>query len=93
MQDQPHGIVVLQVIEDNDGLYTATSRQLAGVCVSHRDLNKILSDVPNIMRLWFKRNKGMDIEVFQGPVTQHDHTRTIPMIPVPAEIAARALAR
>ena len=92
MQDQ-HGIVVLKVILDKDGLYTATSPQLAGVCVSHRDLGAIFEDVPNIMRLWFKRNRGIDIEVFQGPVIQDDHSHTVLMNTVPAEIAAQALGR
>jgi hypothetical protein len=92
MQDQ-HGIVVLKVIQDRDGLYTATSPQLAGVCVSHRDLDAILEDVPNIMRLWFKRNRGVDIEVFTGRMVQSDHTHTVLMNTVPAEIAAQALAR
>jgi hypothetical protein len=92
MQDKL-GIVVLNVLQDSDGLYTATSPQLAGVCVSHRDLDRILADVPNIMRLWFKRNKGLDIAVFRGPMVHSDHRHAIPLIPVPAEIAAQALAR
>jgi hypothetical protein len=88
-----YGIVVLKVVQDRDGLYTATSPQLSGVFVAHRDLDKILDDVPNIMRLWFKRNKGTDIEVFKGPVHHSDGTQMISMVPVPAEIAAQALAR
>lgn len=92
MQD-PHGIVVLKVVQDKEGLYTATSPQLAGVCVSHRDLETIMDDVPNIMRLWFKRNRGIEIEVFRGPVRQGDHSHTILMNTVPAEIAAQALGR
>jgi hypothetical protein len=88
-----YGIVVLEVTRDGDGLYTATSPQLTGVFVAHRDLNKIIDDVPNIMRLWFKRHKDVDIEVFKGPTHHSDGTQMISMVPVPAEIAARALAR
>jgi len=88
-----YGIVVLEVIQDRDGLYTATSPQLTGVFVAHRDLDKILDDVPNIMRLWFKRHKGEDIEVFKGPTQHSDGNQRISMVPVPVEIAAQALAR
>lgn len=87
------GIVVFEVRQAADGLYSATSSQLAGVCVAHRDIDKILEDVPNIMRLWFKRHKGMDIEVYRGPSESRDGTMSIPAIPVPVEIAAQALSR
>lgn len=86
------GIVVLEITQDRDGLYTATSPQLTGVFVAHRDLDKILDDVPNIMKLWFKRHKGMDIAIFNGETKHFDGTQKIPMITVPAEIAAKALA-
>lgn len=87
------GIVVLEVTQDRDGLYTATSPQLKGVFVAHRELDKIVDDVPNIVRLWFKRHKDMDIEIFKGPTHHSDGTQMISMVPVPAEIAAKALAR
>jgi len=43
--------------------------------------------------MWFKRHKGIDIEVFMGPPHRSDGTHTISAIPVPAEIAAQALQR
>jgi hypothetical protein len=86
-------IVVFEVRRDADGLYTATSPDLTGVCVAHRDFDKIVNDMPDITRLWFKRNKGIDISVYQGPTETSDNTVKIPVIPVPAEIAAQALAR
>lgn len=88
-----YGIVVFEVRQDTDGLFTATSPDLAGVCVAHRNLDKIVEDMPNIMRLWFKRHKGIDIRAYQGPTETSAGTVKIPVIPVPAEIAAQALAR
>lgn len=90
---EDHGIIVVTIARHDDGLYEATSPDLAGVCVVHRDVQKILEDIPNIIRLWFKRHRQMAIEVFQGPVQQIDDSYTIPAMTVPAEIAARALAR
>jgi hypothetical protein len=87
------GIVVVTIMRHEDGLYEATSPDLAGICVVHRDVQMILDDVPNMIRLWFKRHRDMAIEVFQGPVKRTDDLYTIPAVPVPAEIAARALAR
>jgi len=86
-------IVVFEVRRDADGLYTATSQQLAGVCVAHRDVDRIVDDMSNIITLWFKRNRGVDVQVFQGPRECGDDILAIPMIPVPVEIAAQALAR
>ena len=86
-------IVVFEVRQDADGLYTATSPQLAGVCVVHRDLDRIVEDMPNITSSWFQRNRGMDIRVYTGPTETSDEMTKFPVIPVPAEIAAQALAR
>jgi hypothetical protein len=91
--DDKYGIVVFDVTEDAEGLFTATSPQLPGVCVVHRDLDRIIEDMPDIMRLWFRRNRGMEITVYKGPSKRRDRTLKISAIPVPAEIAAQALAR
>ena len=66
MSGQQFEIVVVDLRQDDTGLYTATSRHMAGVCVVHRDRVAIIDDMPDIVRLWFKRNRGMDVEVFWG---------------------------
>ena len=43
-------LVLFNITRDNDGLYTATSPDLSGVCVVHRDRARIVEDMPNIVR-------------------------------------------
>lgn len=85
------GIVVLDIRRETSGLFIATSSQLDGVYLAHRNLDAILDDVPQVVKLWFKSNKNADVEVFCGPLTQYDGSAAVPMIPIPAEIAASAL--
>jgi len=49
--------------------------------------------MPNIVRLWFKKNRGLDVEPFWGERREFDDISAFPMITVPAEVAAQALAR
>lgn len=85
--------VRFEVSKSHDGLYTATSPELSGVFIAHRELSKIVDDLPNIIKLWFKTNRDQIVEVFQGPIREHDDSLSVQAIPVPAEIAAQALAR
>lgn len=62
-------VVVFKVRRDDDGLYIATSPQLSGVFVAHRDLDQIIEDMPNVIRLWFKRQKNNAVEVYQGKLS------------------------
>jgi len=55
-------MIVFKVHRENDGLYTATSRQLSGVFVSHRELERIVEDIPKIVQLWFKRHRNTAVE-------------------------------
>jgi hypothetical protein len=86
-------IVVVDLRQDADGLYTATSRHLAGMCVVHRDRDAIKGDMPDIVRHWYKRNRGIEVEVFWGEERQSDGTTSIPAMTVPVEVAAQALGR
>jgi hypothetical protein len=85
-------VIVFKVHREADGLYTATSPQLAGVFVSHRDLDKIVEDMPNVIQLWFKRHKNVAVEVLTGRPCKVDDTISYLVGTVPAEIAAQALA-
>ena len=87
------GIVVVKITRDETGLYTAVSDDLVGVFVAHRNRDLIVEDMPNIIRQWFRRNRGMDVTVFHGPTEHVDDSWKLTHYPVPAEIAAAALAR
>jgi len=88
-----HGIIAIKVERSATGLFTATSDDLEGVYVAHRDLDKIIEDMPAIVEQWFKVRRKEDMTVFRGPVTPWDGGVKIPAIPVPAQIAAKAIAR
>ena len=86
-------VIVFKVRREADGLYTATSPQMAGVFVSHRNLEKIVEDMPNITRLWFKRHRNVTVEVLRGRVSHENDTTSYLVGTVPIEIAAQALAQ
>jgi hypothetical protein len=76
-----------------EGLFMAVSPELDGVFMADRDLDKILGDMPNLMKLWFKTNRNMDVEVFHKSLGDTDNDFSFQTITVPAEIAAQALQR
>jgi len=88
-----HGIITINVARSDTGLYTATSEELEGVFVAHRDLHAIVRDMPNIIQRWFKKRRNEDVTVFNGPLVPADGGVRIPAIPVPSQIAAKALER
>jgi hypothetical protein len=85
-------VVVFKVRREANGLFTGTSPQLSGVFVTHRDLEKIVEDMPNIIRLWFKRHRNAAVEVLTSAVSHTDNESVYLAGTVPAEIAAQALA-
>jgi hypothetical protein len=85
-------VIVFKVHRKTDGLYTAMSPQLAGVFVAHRDLDKIVEDMPNIIQLWFKRHRNLAVEVLTSRPSRVDDTISYLVGTIPAEIAAKALA-
>jgi hypothetical protein len=87
-------IITVEVTRSRTGLYTATSDALDGVYMAHTDPDKIVADLPAVVRRWFKNNKNIDVDVFtSGPVAGRDDGFFIPTIPVPAEVAAQSLRR
>jgi hypothetical protein len=84
-------IVVFDVTLDEDGLFTATSQQLSGVCVVHRDRAKIIEDMADIIRLWYRRNRGIEVESFWGTSRDTGGRYSVPVFTIPADIAAREL--
>lgn len=86
-------VIVFKIRREADGSYTATSPQMSGVLVSHRDPKKIVEDMPNIVQLWFKRHKNVAVEILTGRASHDDDTTSYLVGTVPVEIAAQALAR
>lgn len=80
-------LVAVDLRKDASGLYTATSRHLSGVCVVHRDRKAIIDDMQDIVRHWYKRNRGIDIEVFWGEQRKDNGIVSFPAMIVPVEAA------
>lgn len=85
-------VIVFKVHRERDGLYTATSSQLEGVFVAHRNLDKIVEDIPNIIQLWFRRHRNVAVEVLWGRTSTVDDTTAYLVGTIPVEVAAKALA-
>jgi hypothetical protein len=90
---QEDEIIVVKISRDDAGLYHASSAQLAGVFVSHRELDKIVDDMPEVIRQWYWRHRHMDVEVFQAKPHQTDREYAIAAMAIPAKIAAEAIGR
>ena len=73
-------IIAVRIHQSTTGLYTATSDALEGVYVAHRDLQRIVQDLPNVIRQWFKSRRGEDVTVFAGPVERLDGSLAMPAI-------------
>jgi len=86
-------IIEIEVRRSDSGLLTATSDVLDGIYVAHRDINKIVQDMPRIIQRWFKIHQNIDVKVFVSSVEKLDDNFMIPTISVPVEIAAQSLAR
>jgi hypothetical protein len=91
--ERDYEIVWIQLRRDGDGLYTATSPDLQGVCVVHRDKAAIIEDMPNIVKLWYRRHRGIEVEPFWGATRDIDGASDIPFLTIPAQIAAQQLGR
>lgn len=81
-------IIPIAVSRSDSGLLTATSDELDGIYVAHRDIKKIVEDMPRVIQRWFKIHRKMDVRVFVSSVEKLDDSFTIPTISVPVEIAA-----
>jgi len=80
-------VVRVRVDRHKRGLFMATSPDISGIFLAHRDLNAILADIPNVIRLWFKRHHNLEVRVFQEAVWQEANTVDITALAMPPEIA------
>lgn len=96
MKKTDYQIIRVKLERSDSGLFFATSPDLSGVCVSHRDIHAIHDDIPNIIKLWFKTHKNIDVQVFNEPLpdswAQEVDSFEWKTIALPAEVAAAAMA-
>lgn len=86
--DDEIGIVRVRIERNRKGLYMATSPDITGLHVAHRDLNAILADLPNVIRLWFRRAHNVEVRVFQEAVQHADDGFDVTALTMPAHVAA-----
>jgi hypothetical protein len=84
-------IVRVHVERNCTGLFMATSPDISGIYVAHRDLNAIYADMPNVIRLWFKRVEGRDVRVFQEGAPELGAESAWNAMAMPVEIADACL--
>lgn len=63
-------VIRVELERDQAGLYVATSPDLKGVCIAHRNVWAIHDDFPSIVALWFRENLGREVDVFNGPLPE-----------------------
>lgn len=56
-------IIRIRVDQHDNGLLCASSPDLPGMVIIHRDLKAIRDDIPNVIRLMLKRAGGRDVEI------------------------------
>ncbi len=93
MSNQELNFIRVMLERSNTGLYIATSPDLAGVCVTHRDIRAIHDDFPNVVKLWFKSTHDIDVEVYNKSLPQDEDQMSWQSIVLPAEVAAAHLNR
>jgi hypothetical protein len=81
-------LIRIRIERSADGLYCATSPDLTGICLTHRNIAAIYDDMPNVIRLWYKSNRGADVEVMQAPLPAENDGFDWKSVAIPAEIAA-----
>jgi hypothetical protein len=85
--DDDIGTIRVFVLRNRRGLFVATSPDIVGLNVTHRDVNAILADMPNIIRVWLKRTRGLDVRVFQETVEDSTESFNITALTMPAAVA------
>ncbi len=62
------GVVTVNVREKN-GFYVASSKELLGLYIADTDKERVLADVPNVIRALLKEERGLDVQVVPGTFT------------------------
>lgn len=56
-------IVRVTISQTASGLWTATSAQLPGMVMIHRDIKEIRADLPAAIKMIFKHREGVDFDI------------------------------
>lgn len=59
-------IVRIQLEKDESGLIFATSGDLPGLFLAHRDLSAMKTDIPNVIRLLYQRRYNVSVEIVEA---------------------------
>lgn len=63
----PDQSVVTVTMQKRDGWYIATSPNLIGLIVCHQNLVKFTQEIPECIRLLYRANYDMDVDVQEIP--------------------------
>lgn len=70
-------IVRVTISQTESGLLTASSKQLPGLVMAHRDIKTIRADLPAAIKMILKRREGLDFDV-REIAPEHGETRIVP---------------
>jgi len=81
-------IIHVSITQDDDGLFVASSPDLAGFLVAHPDKNEVVNDIPNVIRMLIRRRTNQDVVV--APVSpKRDELPA--WVSIPSFVATREL--
>jgi hypothetical protein len=68
-------IVNIKIRKEPDGFFVATSVELPGLVLAHKDIRMVLQDVPTAIVALYKANFDIDAEVIEAfPASSDDVT-------------------
>jgi hypothetical protein len=82
--------VRIEITRSESGLYVASSEDVKGLLISHRDRAAIEADIPNVLRVLLKRRYNQDVIVLR--LEDDDDPNLEDWVSIPAHIASEALA-
>jgi len=56
--------IIIEYKKDGGGVFVATSRDVPGLLLAHRNREAVIGDIPAAIKLLFKLNRGEDVNVF-----------------------------
>lgn len=63
---EPYSCVITsKAVLREEGYWVITSNDLPGMLLSGKDLHKLVIDIPNVIKVLFKKNFGADVNVLK----------------------------
>ena len=59
-------MVSVKIKKGHDGFFVATSKEMPGLVLAHKDIQFVLQDIPLAIIALYKANYGIDAEVIQA---------------------------